>query len=77
MNGYSGLSHKIEATAIVHENISQHEISDWDFLNIRAEANGQIVVVNDGVVSIKNRRQLVKVPLPIPMALILLILMLK
>lgn len=54
LNGYSGLSHKIEATAIVHENISQHEISDWDFLNIRAEANGQIVVVNDGVVSIKK-----------------------
>ncbi|MGI2298245.1 type VI secretion system tip protein VgrG [Candidatus Cardinium hertigii] len=54
LNGYSGLSHKIEATTIVHENISQHEISDWDFLNIRAESNGQIVVVNDGVVSIKK-----------------------
>lgn len=54
LSGYSGLSHKIEATLIVHENIAQHEISDWDFLNIRAEANGQIVVVNDGVISVKK-----------------------
>ncbi|CAH2559892.1 type VI secretion system tip protein VgrG [Cardinium endosymbiont of Oedothorax gibbosus] len=54
LNGYSGLNYKIEATTIVHENISQHEISDWDFLNIRAEANGQIIVVNDGVISVKK-----------------------
>lgn len=54
LSGYSGLSHKIETTTIVHENIAQHEISDWDFLNIRAEANGQIVVVNDGTISVKK-----------------------
>lgn len=51
---YSGLKSNLEATNIVHESISQHEISDWDFLNIRAEANGQIVVVNDGEVSVKK-----------------------
>ncbi|WP_419241269.1 type VI secretion system tip protein VgrG [Cardinium endosymbiont of Nabis limbatus] len=54
LSGYSGLNSKIEGTTIVHENISQHEISDWDFLNIRAEANGQIVVVNDGTISVKK-----------------------
>ncbi|WP_243575233.1 type VI secretion system tip protein VgrG [Candidatus Cardinium sp. cByotN1] len=54
LSSYSGLSHKIEATTIVHENMAQHEISDWDFLNIRAEANGQIVIVNDGVISVKT-----------------------
>ncbi|MCT4697164.1 type VI secretion system tip protein VgrG [Candidatus Cardinium sp. TP] len=54
LGSYSGLSHKIEATTIVHENITQHEISDWDFLNIRAEANGQVVVVNDGTLTVKK-----------------------
>lgn len=51
---YSGLKNKLESTSITHENISQREISDWDFINIRAEANGQVVVVNDGVISVKK-----------------------
>lgn len=54
LSSYSGLSNKIEGTAIMHENITQHETSDWDFLNIRAEANGQIVAVNDGTISVKK-----------------------
>lgn len=51
---YSGLKSNLEATQCVHECMVQHEISDWDFLNIRAEANGQIIVVNDGTISIKK-----------------------
>jgi Rhs element Vgr protein len=51
---YGGLKNKLEATTVTHESISQHEISDWDFLNIRAEANGQVVVVNDGEISVKK-----------------------
>ncbi|TDG95540.1 type VI secretion system tip protein VgrG [Cardinium endosymbiont of Culicoides punctatus] len=54
LGAYSGLKSKFETTGIIHENISQHEISDWDFLNIRAEANGQVIVVNDGEISIKK-----------------------
>ena len=54
LDQYKGLTSNLEATTTVHENISQYEISDWDFLNIRAEANGQVIVVNDGKVSIKQ-----------------------
>ncbi|MDD9139858.1 MAG: type VI secretion system tip protein VgrG [Candidatus Cardinium sp.] len=54
LGNYSGLSSKLEATDVVHECITQHEISDWDFINLRAEANGQIVVVQDGTISIKK-----------------------
>ena len=54
LNNYSGLKNSVESTNIVHESIIQHEISDWDFLNIRAEANGKVLVVNEGLVAIKK-----------------------
>lgn len=51
---YSGLKNKLETTATTHESITQYELTDWDFLNIRAEANGQIVLVNNGEISVKK-----------------------
>ncbi|MBX9890144.1 MAG: type VI secretion system tip protein VgrG [Amoebophilaceae bacterium] len=54
LDQYKGLTSNLEATTTVHESISQYEVSDWDFLNIRAEANGLVIVVNDGKVSIKQ-----------------------
>ena len=51
---YRGIKNKLEATYITHESLVQYEVSDWDFLNIRAEANGKIVVVDDGEITMKT-----------------------
>jgi phage protein D len=45
---YSGLSKDIASTSIQHESLSQLEVTDWDFINMRAEANGQVIIVDDG-----------------------------
>ncbi|RNI33877.1 type VI secretion system tip protein VgrG [Hanamia caeni] len=47
-----GLTDDIESTILVHKEIVQHHISDWDFLLLRAEANGMLVTVSDGSIKI-------------------------
>lgn len=47
-----GLKANAEATALLHKEIVQHHITDWDFLLLRAEANGMLVNVNDGLINI-------------------------
>jgi Rhs element Vgr protein len=49
---YSGLSVDAESTGLTHKEIVQHHISDWDFILLRAEANGMLVSVEDGKISI-------------------------
>ncbi len=39
-------------TTLVHKELVQHHISDWDFLMLRAEANGMLVHVDDGTIKI-------------------------
>lgn len=41
-----------ETTSVEHEELVQHNITDWDFMLLRAEANGMLVHVNDGVIKI-------------------------
>lgn len=50
---YSSLSHDVEVTNITHLEMVQHHCTDWDFLLMRAEANGKLVIVDDGVINIK------------------------
>ena len=50
---YSGLSNDVEATNTKHLEMVQYHATDWDFLLMRAEANGKLVVVDDGEVIIK------------------------
>jgi Rhs element Vgr protein len=47
-----GLTDDIQSTTLVHKEIVQHHISDWDFLLLRAEANGMLVTVSDGSIKI-------------------------
>ena len=47
-----GLKANAEATALLHKEIVQHHISDWDFLLLRAEANGMLVNVSDGTINV-------------------------
>ena len=41
-----------EKTKLLHKELVQHHISDWDFLLLRAEANGMLVIPDDGTIKI-------------------------
>jgi Rhs element Vgr protein len=49
---YKGLQTSSKPTTLKHRELVQHHISDWDFMLLRAEANGMLVIVNDGVITI-------------------------
>ena len=49
---YSGLSRTGDATTLQHKEVVQHHLTDWDFLLMRAEANGMLVLVNDGEIKV-------------------------
>lgn len=48
-----GLTANVAATTVTHGALVQHDCNDWDFMLARAEANGCVVVVVDGKVSVK------------------------
>jgi Rhs element Vgr protein len=50
VKAYRGLEVDAEPTAIMHKELVQHHITDWDFLLLRAEACGLLVSVEDGKV---------------------------
>ncbi len=47
-----GVSADVTATSLVHKELIQFYCTDWDFVLSRAEANGMLVLVNDGKVKI-------------------------
>lgn len=49
-----GLANEVESTLDVHEKIVQYNVSDWDFVNLRAEMNSLFVFVDDGNVEVKK-----------------------
>lgn len=51
---YPALSHDVEVTDLTHLEMVQHHCTDWDFLLLRSEANGKLVVVDDGKINIKS-----------------------
>ena len=50
--GFHGLLKEVEATTPSLKEVVQYDATDWDFLLCRAEANGQVVMVEDGKVKI-------------------------
>ena len=52
ITSYSNLSCKMDDSKLQHEEVVQHHCSDWDFMLMRAEANGMLVNVIDGTVNI-------------------------
>lgn len=50
----AGLSSDIEGTSKVHEMVMQHNVSNWDFIVTRAQANGMLVFADLGKVSVKK-----------------------
>jgi len=51
---YKGLSGDTQATKLTHKELVQHHISDWDFMLLRAEANGMLVIVDDANIKISR-----------------------
>ncbi|GGF24434.1 type VI secretion system tip protein VgrG [Hymenobacter cavernae] len=49
---YSGLTLDATATTPKHEELLQYDATDWDFLVMRAEANGMLCLVDDGKLTI-------------------------
>ena len=47
-----GMESEPETTTLKHQELVQHNISDWDFMLLRAEANGMLVNADDGSVKI-------------------------
>jgi len=46
------LTSESETTGLTHKELVQHHIPDWDFLVLRAEANGMLVIADDGIIKI-------------------------
>ena len=51
---YAHLSSDAQATKLLHKELVQHHLTDWDFLLLRAEANAMLVNVVDGVLHIRR-----------------------
>ena len=52
LTGKYKLKTDAETTKLKHKELVQHHISDWDFLLLRAEANGMLVMPEDGTIKI-------------------------
>ena len=52
IGSYDGLQSDSESTSLNHKELVQHHVTDWDFLLMRAEANGMLVLVDDGSIKI-------------------------
>lgn len=52
--GSYGLASELEDSGVTHRELLQFHGCDWDFLLSRAEANGQLVLVSDGKVTVKK-----------------------
>lgn len=50
---YPGLRTDVESTLLTHNELVQHHCTDWDFVLSRAEINGKLILVDDGVVNVK------------------------
>lgn len=48
----NGLTADVETTTVQHKELVQYNAMDWDFIVTRAEANGMVVMVEDGTVKI-------------------------
>jgi Rhs element Vgr protein len=51
--GHAGLTAKVDKTSISYKELVQYYVSDWDYMMARAEANGFLVTVDAGTVSVK------------------------
>lgn len=53
IGNYSGLTADVDSTKTSYKQLVQYYSTDWDFILTRAEINGLITIVDDGMVSVK------------------------
>lgn len=51
--GDYNLTPDVDSTSVSHAEMIQYDVSDWDFILTRAEANGLMTTVDDGNIAIK------------------------
>ncbi len=44
----------IESTSLTHKELVQYHTTDWDFMLSRADANGMVVIVDDGTINARK-----------------------
>lgn len=49
--GEYGFDKDVEATNVLHPEMVQYDVTDWDFSVTRAQANGKVCVVDDGAIA--------------------------
>jgi phage protein D len=49
---YKGVTSRSQDTTLKHRELVQHHLSDWDFMLLRAEANGMLVNVTNSEITI-------------------------
>ena len=49
-----GIKLTMEDTPVVHESVVQYNAMDWDFINMRADANAMLVITGDDEIVIKK-----------------------
>ncbi len=49
-----GLEKDVESTNVSHRELVQYNVSDWDFCVTRAQANGKVLIVDDGKIKVKK-----------------------
>ena len=52
--GEYGLTSDTEETKLEHKELVQHNLSDWDFMLLRAEANAMLVNINEDTINISK-----------------------
>src|SRR5690606_6564414 len=52
--GKYSLSVTADSTTTTYKELVQYYASDWDFMVSRADANGMLVIANDGALSVKK-----------------------
>lgn len=50
----AGLDKEIESTSVTHKELIQFNVSDWDFIVTRAQANGKVCMAENGKILIKK-----------------------
>lgn len=50
---YDGLTAFVDTTSITHKELVQYDVSDWDFMLARADANGLVVIIEAGSLTLK------------------------
>ncbi len=49
-----GINYEVESTPIKNEAVTQYNITDWDFINIRAEANSMLIFTDEDKIIVKK-----------------------